>query len=207
MTRHSVKQFRLAATLLIALGLGFTRILPVQASTIAQFTDSSNLEKNYQFNLENSTLAPPSSAKNKPLASGVQAEETGAAIGIFSTKSDSSTANRSSANQSQKEPGDASGNGFLPFALIVTLALIIYNLLNRRTAAAQPAPPTAPSTLTTNGANAPTTILPPAEGEKEESEPVTVPTPALLPGLLGLGLKLMRQKEVESQAASELEVS
>ncbi len=210
MTCHSMKQFRLAATLLVALGLGFTQTLPVQASAVGEFADSSILEKNYQFNLEDSTLTPSQSVKNKPSAAVVQAGETGSAIGNFSTKTNSSAANRSQAKQSQKESGDAGDNRFFPFALIAIIAVIIYNLFSRggRTAAAQPTPRTTPSTQTTTGPNDPATLpSPPSQVEQEPPAPVAVPTPALLPGLLGMGLKLMRQKKVHSQTAPGLEAS
>ncbi|PSR17492.1 hypothetical protein C8255_12330 [filamentous cyanobacterium CCP3] len=208
MPHHSIKQLKLVTALLVAFGLGFTRILPVQASAIAGVTDSSKLEKTYQFHLEDSTLATPQSAKNKPPASVVQAG-AGSAISNDPTKTNSSAAKTSQAKQSQKEPGDTADNRFFPFALIAIIAVIIYNLLNRggRTPAAQPTPPTAPSTQTTSGANDPVTLPPSQVNDKDAAEPVAVPTPALLPGLLGLGLKLMRQKKVGAQTASGLEAS
>ncbi len=207
MTGHSMKQFRLAATLLVALGLGFTRILPVQASASAEFGDSSKLEKNYQFNLDDSTLVPSHSVKNKPSASFVQSGKSSTAKDISPTQNDSSTAKRSKANQSQKRPGDASGNGFFPFALVAIITLIIYNLLNRGGSTAAAEPTQASSTLATNGASDPTMLPPPAAMEEKKEPPVAVPTPALLPGLLGMGLKLMRDKKVHALTASGLEAS
>jgi hypothetical protein len=208
MTRHSIEQFRLAATLLVALGLGLTRILPVQASAIAGVTNSSKPEKTYQFYLEDSTSVTSQSVKNKPPASVVQTG-AGSAIGNSPTKTDSSAARTAQANKSQKEPGDDSANGFFPLALIAIIAVIIYNLLNRggRTAAAQPTPQTAPPAQKTSGTNNPTTLPPSQVDDKDPVEPVAVPTPALLPGLLGMGLKLMRQKKAHLQTAPDLEVS
>lgn len=204
MTGHSMKQFRLAATLLVAIGLGFTRILPVQASAIADFADSSNLEKNYQFKLEDPTLAPSQSVKNKPPASVTQVG-TGSAIGNFPTKTEPSAAKTSQAHRSQKKSGDDDDNRFFFIVWIAFIAAIFYNFLTRGAHPAAAEKPTPPKDGEANSEAKNSTTLSSSKVDNE-AEPVAVPTPALLPGLLGMGLKLMRDKKVHSQTASGLEV-
>ncbi|MGB3137373.1 MAG: PTPA-CTERM sorting domain-containing protein [Nodosilinea sp.] len=212
MTNYSVKQFRLLIALTISLGLGFGRTLPVQASAIVKPADRLQLD-NYQFKLTDP--ASPRSAHGQPKAAATQRGSSGAASGTLSTQAAPATASRSQTSQPANGQEGSSFNGFSIGALGAVIALIIYNLFHRgggkpaepAELAKSPAPP-----ITTEGTG-PTVDLSLSDpaGQEEPGEkfvdPVAVPTPALLPGLLALGLKLRQKQKAEAQTVSELKVS
>ncbi len=103
-----------------------------------------------------------------------------------------------------KDQGDNSSEGFFALVIFATIVAIFYNLISRGKSVA-PVSSSGPTTGLSSPEVAviaePKAISPPVLGKPKSDEPVAVPTPALLPGLLGLSLKLLRQKKAESQSA------
>ena len=200
MNAHSMKRFKLAIAIPLSLGLGMARVLPVEAAAIARPTAPSQSHSQpldgYQFKLDG--LALPSTAK--PSA---KVAQTALEPPNWSADTPAPKAPQAAKGDAANKQEEKSSEGFFALVIFATVLAIIYNLISRGKSAATVSPP-GPKTESSSPAAAiaeTKAISPPVLEKKVADEPVAVPTPALLPGLLGLSLKLFRQKKAEPQSA------
>ncbi|TVQ10489.1 MAG: PTPA-CTERM sorting domain-containing protein [Leptolyngbya sp. DLM2.Bin27] len=222
--KQSINNFKLAVTVVLSFGLGMARVLPVQAAAIAKPLNpsqsySQTLES-YQLKLDDLTL--PSTVKTQ-----TRAAQT--ALAPFSWDAEAPAPQVAQATQADRDDTEAGqgarfSEGLFSVVFFATLAYMIYNLISRGRSVATVSPPsptttrpastgpastgpvstgpvsTGPVSTGPAAPNAATeTSAPPTWGETPSNAPVAVPSPALLPGLLGLSLKLLRQKKAEPQ--------
>jgi hypothetical protein len=199
MTTHSIKRFKLAVAVVLSFGLGMARVLPVQAAVLAKPIDPlrsrSQPLDSYQFQLDDLTLRLPSAAKPQ-----ARVAQTALESPSWSTETPAPRASRAARGDAAKGQGASYSEGFFSLVFFTTIVFLIYKLISSGksvAAASLPGPATAPSSPAAAAITTTETIAPPALVETESDEPVAVPTPALLPGLLGLSLKLFRQKKAE----------
>jgi hypothetical protein len=201
MNAYLMNKFKLAVAIPLSLGLGVARVLPVQAAAIISPTAASRSyfqpPDSYQFKLDD--IALPSPAKSQ--ARGAQ---TALEPPNWSAQPPAPQTSRAAKRDSAKNQGDNSSEGFFVLVIFATIIAIFYNLISRGNSGntvASSGSKAGPSSLDMAAIADPEVISPPALDKTTFEEPVAVPTPALLPGLLGLGLKLFRQKKAESQSA------
>jgi hypothetical protein len=200
--KSSVKSFKLAVTVAISLSLGFAKVLPIQAAAIATPTRNEQSLKSEQFKLDQFEDLFPALKD----AGNDQYKSRQRVVSMESTEPSPTKAKgiKGAKAQSEGEQGGSVGEGFGAFVLFATIFFILYSLFFRQGSAAAPQP-TAKVAAPSQGAPEDTVTTPDLAGGP--ADPAVIPTPALLPGLLGLGLKLLRQKKADSQLSPELEVS
>jgi hypothetical protein len=168
----------------LALGLGITRALPVQAASLTNSSNNPLIPESQAFKLEKMTLNP-NEAKTKTINTSYQGQ------------GDSALApNPAITNKTLASPADGKeaegAESVSPIALFLAclglLAIIATFFSNdSQGSKAQAAPATSDN--------------------PDPDQPVPVPTPALLPGLLALGLKVLRQKKADSERSLDAEVA
>lgn len=202
MNDHSMKRFKLAIAIPLSLGLGMARVLPVEAAAIAKPTAPSPSHSQpldgYQFKLDGLAL----SSTAKPMA---KVAQTALEPPTWSADTPAPKAPQTAKGDAANNQEEKSSDGFFALVIFATVLAIIYNLISRGKSAATVSPPgpkTGQSSPEAAAIAETKAIAPPALEQKASDEPTAVPTPALLPGLLGLSLKLFRQKKTESQTAA-----
>ncbi len=172
MTHHStLKRLNLAVAMTLALGLGITRALPVQAASLTNSSNNPLIPESQAFKLEKMTFNP-NGATDNPINT------------AYLGQGDSTLAPSDILASGAGEEGEESASTLEGIVFISALAAILIALLGNggQGSDAKAAPPTT-------------------------DDLVPVPTPALLPGLLGLGLKLLRQKKADSERSLDAEVA
>jgi hypothetical protein len=202
MTADLMKKSKLAVAVVLSFGLGMARVLPVHAVAIAKPTTPGQSHTqpldSYQFKLDD--LALPAATKTQ-----VRVAQT--AFEPLNQSAETATPKASGATRgaAAKGQGTLFSEGFFSLVFFATVLYIIYNLIASNKSVAdvnQSNPTTESSSSETAAIAALETTEPLTPGETAPDKPAAVPTPALLPGLLGLSLKLFRQKKAESRAAA-----
>lgn len=204
MSYRSIQKFKLAVTVAVSLGLGFARVLPIQAASVAK--PSHNLqslesqrfkvnEPNLKLNITPTSPTPTYTTKNQGVINGVKP-------GAFDTQG----INIAAGDADQKEDDSAAG-GFFGLALLVALIILIINSFSNNKSPASTTPPQSTTALPPEGTTGGTSTSPLPGGDQGINDPVPVPTPALLPGLLALSVKLLRQRKDQTEMALESELS
>jgi hypothetical protein len=185
MTHHStLKRLNLAVAMTLALGLGITRALPVQAASLTNSSNNPLIPESQAFKLEQMTFNS-NGAKTKTINTSYQGQ--GNSTLAPNTETTNKTLARSTGGQG--ESGVAPASPLEGIFFIAALAAFLIALFSN------------------GGQGSKTQAAPPPNGNPDPGQPVPVPTPALLPGLLGLGLKLLQQKKADSERSLDAEVA
>ncbi len=183
MTHHStLKRLNLAVAMTLALGLGITRALPVQAASLTNSSNNPLIPESQAFKLEQMTFNP-NGAKTKPISTSYQGQGN-STLAPNTTTTDKTLVSSAGGDAAPVSPLE----GIVLIGLIGVILVAIFDLFDGDQGSKDQAASQNVS-------------------KSNPQEPVPVPTPALLPGLLGLGLKLLQQKKADSERSLDAEVA
>jgi hypothetical protein len=191
----SVKGFNLAVATTICLGLGAARTLPVQAAVLTNSARDRQTLEYPTLNFEFSPLTSQPATSSQPYATTIT---SGNVLSANSSSTGAAPA-KGAADNKEEEDSDSALEGFFLLAFFSMLLILIANLLSGGEGSTQTTQQALPQTPLANPGGG-TPLNPSAPGTS-----TPVPTPALLPGLLALSLKLLRQKKSDSQPALNAE--